>query len=94
MVSNINLHPPYTAEAARQLAEVKGSLGEGCVVVSLQNGAGNGAVLREAMGHDVLCLSGMVNFNVIWDRWERPTLFRRCTLPKIGLPCLRIEDPR
>jgi 2-dehydropantoate 2-reductase len=49
-----------TADAAHELAPV---LAEKCVVVSLQNGVRNVAVLRDALPHRVL--AGMVPFNVV-----------------------------
>ena len=50
-----------TAAAARDLAEV---LRPAAAVVSFQNGLGNGALLREALG-DRTVLDGMVPFNVV-----------------------------
>jgi 2-dehydropantoate 2-reductase len=50
-----------TREAARELA---GVVGRGCIVVSLQNGLGNGDALRsELVGSSVL--GGIVGFNVV-----------------------------
>lgn len=50
-----------TAAAAEDLAEV---LRPSTVIVSFQNGLGNGALLREALG-DRTVLDGMVPFNVV-----------------------------
>ena len=50
-----------TADAARQLA---GVLRRGAVVLSLQNGIGNDAVLRRLLPNQVV-LAGMVPFNVL-----------------------------
>ena len=50
-----------TAEAGRELAAV---LRPDAVVVSLQNGIGNAAVLRQALPHHAV-LDGMVPFNVL-----------------------------
>lgn len=50
-----------TAAAARDLAEV---LPPTAAVISFQNGLGNGALLREALGNRTV-LDGMVPFNVV-----------------------------
>uniref|UniRef100_A0A9E7ZRM9 2-dehydropantoate 2-reductase n=1 Tax=Bosea sp. NBC_00436 TaxID=2969620 RepID=A0A9E7ZRM9_9HYPH len=50
-----------TAEAARELAAV---LAPTAIVVSFQNGIGNGAVLKQALG-ERLVLDGIVPFNIV-----------------------------
>jgi 2-dehydropantoate 2-reductase len=61
-----------TAAAAEQLAALarRGGFPKGALVLSLQNGVGNGAVLAAALEpHGVCVLTTMVNFNVVWSSY-------------------------
>ena len=88
-----------TTLAARQLAQLArtGGLPPGALVLSLQNGVSNGNLLCEELdGFGVAVLPCMVNFNVVWSSYGDPEAtalhIRRCTPPKIGLPCIRIQN--
>ncbi len=64
------------------------------VVVSLQNGVDNAALLREHLGPDRKVVAGMVPFNIVQTRDpDRPVSFRRATSGKVmiaeGHPGLR-----
>ena len=88
-----------TAQVAKQLAAVaeRGGFPAGALVLSLQNGVSNGRVLaKELQPHGVCVLPCMVNFNVVWSSYCDGTAdavrIRRCTRPKLGLPCIRVQN--
>jgi len=56
----------------------------GAVVVSLQNGVDNTAILREHVGEDRTVVAGMVPFNIVQTREpDRPVSFRRATSGRV-----------
>lgn len=89
-----------TAEAASELERIaeKGGFPPHALVLSLQNGVGNGAILTKALEkHSVATLPCMVNFNVVWDSYgnldsANGCVIRRCTPSKKGMPCLVVQD--
>lgn len=53
-----------SAQTAQAAAQLRGRAGPGTVVISLQNGIGNDAVIREALPASAVS-AGMVQFNVV-----------------------------
>jgi 2-dehydropantoate 2-reductase len=58
----------HTREVAEQIAR---SVGKDAIVVTLQNGVNNAAILREAIGTQTRVTAGMVPFNVVQTRKDR-----------------------
>lgn len=89
-----------TADAAAQLERIaeRGGFPPHALVLSLQNGVGNGSILVRALEkHGVATLPCMVNFNVVWDSYASDDVrdgckIRRCTPAKPGMPCIGIHN--